>query len=104
MIRKASETTTMSRAVTITVLSVALALATGNAAAGGDHYHHHGHYGPYGGGFHPGFGYGLGVRYSGVYYYAPPPVYYADPGACGWDAVRIWRHGTWRARRVWRCW
>jgi hypothetical protein len=82
----------------------AIALMPGAAAAGGRHHHHHGHYGPHDS-FHPGFGLGLGVRYSGVYYYAPPPVYYYDPGPeCGWDYVRIWRYGDWRARRVWRCW
>ena len=103
-----SEATAISRAVTISILAAALAgalaLSTGHAAAGGDHFHYHGHYGPYRS-FHPGFGYGLGVRYTGVYYYGPPPVYYRDPvPPCGWDGVRVWRYGRWRFTRIWRCW
>ena len=39
----------------------------------------------------------------GYYGYGP---YYAAPyygGDCGWVRTRVWRHGYWVVRRVWRC-
>jgi len=51
------------------------------------------------GGFAPGFA--LGVA-SAPYWYGYGP--YAYGGGCGWVRTRVWRHGFWVIRRVWRCW
>jgi hypothetical protein len=86
------------------LIAGALALVPGSAQArwhGGWHggWHHGWHGGGWGWGW-PAFGAGLGLGYvaSSPYYYAP---YYG--GGCGWRPIRVWRHGYWVVRRVWRC-
>jgi len=78
--------------------SAAPALADWGHGRGGWHGGgwHGGHWHGGGWGFGPGFalGYGLGVA----------PYYAYGPGDCGWVRVRVWRHGYWVFRRVWRCW
>ena len=54
-----------------------------------------------GGGWGWGRGFGWGWGYPYAYY--PGPYYYPGP-PCGWTHVRVWWHGHWAARRVWRCW
>lgn len=110
----------MSKILTGVVLAAGLALAAPQAAMA-QHFHGGGHGGGWhgggggwhgggghwrgggwGGGFGPGFALGLGFGAAPYYGYGP---YYAAPygGDCGWVRTRVWRHGYWVVRRVWRC-
>jgi hypothetical protein len=91
------------------VLAIGVAAAVPQAANAQWHHHggwhggwHGGGWG-WGGGFAPGFALGFGVGAAPYYGYGP---YYAAPygGDCGWVRQRVWRHGYWVVRRVWRCW
>jgi hypothetical protein len=88
------------------ILALGIAAAAPQAAMA-QHWHGGGwgrgwHGGGWGwGGFAPGFALGLGVA-SAPYWYGYGP--YAYGGSCGWVHTRVWRHGFWVIRRVWRCW
>jgi hypothetical protein len=88
------------------VLALGVAVAVPQAAMAQHHGHWHGggHWrgGGWGGGFGPGFALGFGLGAAPYYGYGP---YYAAPygGDCGWVRQRVWRHGYWVVRRVWRC-
>jgi len=91
------------------VLAAGLSAAVPQVAMAQHHWHggggHHWHGGGWGGGFGPGFALGFGLG-AAPYYYGGGP-YYASPyygGDCGWVRTRVWRHGYWHIRRVWRCW
>jgi len=87
------------------LIAAAMVITPGTAEArwhGGHGGWHHGWHG--GWGWAPAFGLGLGLGYGWGYpYYYGNPYYYGAP-ACGWTRVRVWRHGYWVIRRVWRCW
>jgi hypothetical protein len=89
-------------------LTLAIGVAVAAPQAANAQWHHHGghwHGGGWGG-FGPGFALGFGIGAAPYYgygpYYAAPYAY--GPGGCGWVRTRVWRHGYWVVRRVWRCW
>jgi hypothetical protein len=101
-----------SKVLTGVVLAAGLALAAPQAA---DAQHFHGgHGGWHGGGWHGGGWHGGGHWHGGGWGFGPgfalgyglgvAPYYAYGPGDCGWVRVRVWRHGSWVFRRVWRCW
>lgn len=104
----------------LAVIATAIAFAPNAAEARGGHAGGHGgwHGGGWRGGwaFGPAVGLGIGVGYGWGWgfpygYYARPyyprPVYrtyyYAEP-RCGYERVRVWRHGHWVIRTIRRCW
>lgn len=97
-----------SKVLTGLVLAAGLALAAPQAA---DAQHFHGGWhggGWHGGGWHGGHwhggGWGFGPGFALGYGIGAAPYYAYGPGDCGWVRVRVWRHGYWTLRRVWRCW
>jgi hypothetical protein len=80
------------------LIASALAVTPGSAEA-----YWRRHYWGGGWGWGPGITLGWGGYPYYPYYARARPYYYAAPD-CGYVRVKVWRHGHWVRRSVWRCW